>query len=364
MTRLRVGLIGANPDRGWSAATHLPALAASDRTELVAVCTTNIASAEAAKERFGASHAYTDARALAEHDDLDLVVVSVRAPKHAECARIAIAAGKNVLCEWPLGRSVAEAEALLEAVEACGVRHFVALQGHASPAARHAQALIRSGYLGDLLSVTMAGAHAPWGAIAPADQAYLVDEANGVTAATILGGHSIDMLCALAGEFVMVAGMTANRRPRVARDDGAPLDKTSPDQLLFTGELAGSAVASVHIQGGAHDTGGFTLDLRGTEGTLRLSTPYVPEILPPTLLGTQTYGGSLAAIAIPSACRTAPASLGEGPAVNIAQLYDAIADDIATGSRTAPDFAHAVRRRRLIDAIALSGREGRRVSLN
>jgi predicted dehydrogenase len=60
-----------------------------------------------------------------ERLDVDVVYVAAPPLAHAQYVRAAIAAGKSVLCEKPLGIDVAESAALCEAVEASGVRHAV-----------------------------------------------------------------------------------------------------------------------------------------------------------------------------------------------------------------------------------------------
>src|SRR4051812_23646545 len=88
--RIGVGVIGANPDRGWAARAHLPSIAASREFALTAVATTRRDSAEAARRRFGARHAFTDPGALVAHPDVDLVVVTVKVPVHVELVTAAL----------------------------------------------------------------------------------------------------------------------------------------------------------------------------------------------------------------------------------------------------------------------------------
>jgi hypothetical protein len=54
----------------------------------------------------------------------------------------------------------------------------------------------------------------------------------------------------------------------------------------------------------------------------------------------------------------------EGPALNVAHLYRLIADDLATGGRSAPDFASALRTRALLDAIQRSAAGAERITLS
>jgi predicted dehydrogenase len=107
--RLRVGVIGANPDRGWASRTHLPAVASSKHVELVAVATTRLESASEAAKRFGARSAYADPRELIADPSVKAVTVAVKVPEHFELVRAALEAGKHVYSEWPLGTTTQEA---------------------------------------------------------------------------------------------------------------------------------------------------------------------------------------------------------------------------------------------------------------
>jgi predicted dehydrogenase len=57
--RIRVGIIGANPNRGWAAEGHIPALKSlADDFEINALSTSRRESADAAAKRFGVAAAY------------------------------------------------------------------------------------------------------------------------------------------------------------------------------------------------------------------------------------------------------------------------------------------------------------------
>jgi D-arabinose 1-dehydrogenase-like Zn-dependent alcohol dehydrogenase len=77
---------GRRPSRMMpgAASAHIPAIKASPDFVLTAVATTRAESARAARDRFGAQHAFTDAISLARHPDVDLVVVTVKVPAHVE----------------------------------------------------------------------------------------------------------------------------------------------------------------------------------------------------------------------------------------------------------------------------------------
>jgi hypothetical protein len=64
-TRIRVGIIGANPDRGWAAQAHIPALRSlADDFEITALSTTRHESAAAAAELFGVPAAFDNHQEL------------------------------------------------------------------------------------------------------------------------------------------------------------------------------------------------------------------------------------------------------------------------------------------------------------
>src|SRR6201991_4604906 len=149
MTRpLRVGVVGANPNRGWAKDSHIPALRSLENVELAAVATTSRASAEAAAAAFGVRAAYDDPRALIAASDIDIVSVCVRVPYHRDLVLAALAADKHVYCEWPLGRDRGEAAEMAAAAEARTVHVAIGLQAHMNPAARRAAELIAAGAIG------------------------------------------------------------------------------------------------------------------------------------------------------------------------------------------------------------------------
>jgi predicted dehydrogenase len=110
--RIRVGIIGANPDRGWAAQAHIPALTSlSDDFEITALSTSRRESADAASERFGVP-AFDNHQDLVNNPAVDVVAVTVKVPYHLELVTAALGAGKAVYCEWPLGNGLKEAETL------------------------------------------------------------------------------------------------------------------------------------------------------------------------------------------------------------------------------------------------------------
>src|SRR5204862_8027693 len=109
--RIRVGIIGANPDRGWAAQAHIPALRSlSDDFEITALSTTRRESADAASKLFGVPIAFDNHQDLVSNPAVDVVAVTVKVPYHLELATAAREAGKAAYCVWPLGNGLNQAE--------------------------------------------------------------------------------------------------------------------------------------------------------------------------------------------------------------------------------------------------------------
>src|SRR5262249_2427277 len=97
---------------------------------------------------WGYESAEPDWRAVVERKDIDLVDIASPNDTHADIAIAAARAGKMVLCEKPLGRNAAEAEAMVAAVERAGVAHMVWDNDPRVPARPLLKAVIDRGRLG------------------------------------------------------------------------------------------------------------------------------------------------------------------------------------------------------------------------
>lgn len=348
---IRVGVVGAG---GWADASHLPALASLEAFEVTAVATTNQASADRAARTHGVRHAFADARELAAHRDVDLVVVSVKTPGHAAVIRAALQAGKHVVSEWPLGVDADEARELAEAAASAGVAHAVVLQGHHSPSARFAADLVAEGRIGTLETVALVAEGAPLGGgrIDPG-LVFGLDVSQGTNVLTVMAGHFLSVLDRVAGPLCEVSA----RLPRVhdhVRVIGTErtVPNTTPSHVLLHGRLAGGGTASVAVHGGNGPVrDAFLLKLVGSEATLTAS---------PSQPGTFIHWGDWEiriaddVLTVPDAYRTVPDSVRSGPPANIAALYQEVAQAIAENRQPEPGFETALRHHRLLAAIERS----------
>jgi predicted dehydrogenase len=362
--KIRVGIIGANPDRGWAATAHIPALKHLSDYELTAVSTSKPESARRAAQLFGAPLAFADHETLVNHPDIDLVVITVKVPAHHLLATAALRAGKHVFCEWPLGRTVAEAEELAALARASGVHAVVGLQARVNPGVRQLRQLIAAKFVGRVLSTSVVASGGAWGATSDAANAYTNDLDSGATMLRIPMGHFLEGVGTALGEFCEVSALTAVIQPETAIiETGLRMQKTAPDQVVISGVLGDRAhpvIASIHYRGGMSSGTNFQWEINGTEGDIlvRGATGHL-QFAPLTLFGAR-HREALAEIPINDEFRWAPATVPAGPAYNVAQAYVWLAEDIRTGGNRLATFEDALWRHRVIENIELAARTGRR----
>ncbi len=152
--QLRIGLIGG----GFMGRTHsnaynrisnfFPSL--QYQPVLKAACSRNEAKVKAFAEQWGYESFETDWRNLIKLDDIDAVDICTPNDTHAEIAIAAAEAGKMVLCEKPLARSLAESQTMVDAVEKAGVANTVWYNYRRIPAVTLAKQIIASGKLGKI----------------------------------------------------------------------------------------------------------------------------------------------------------------------------------------------------------------------
>src|SRR5437016_1824325 len=215
---LGVGIIGVSPARGWAATAHIPALRALPNYEIRALSAHSAESARAAREAFGVSAVFSDHEQLVTQPDIDVVAVTVKVPHHRELLSAALAAGKAVYCEWPLGRDLDDARAMAAHAAEQRVRTVVGLQARQAPAIEHVQKLLSDGYVGEVLSTTMVWLSVAGGSVVQPN-AYMLDKTNGANLLTIAVGHSLDTLNHVLGEFTDLSAVSDLRRPLITIEE-------------------------------------------------------------------------------------------------------------------------------------------------
>ena len=351
---IRVGIVGANAERGWARDAHLEALRALPQYTLAAVSARTQPLADAAAKHFGAQRAFGNSLALVRDPDVDLVAVTVKVPEHRGVVLAALEAGKHVYCEWPLGVDLGDAREMAAAVGPAS-HAVIGLQGLSAPAIRQAAQLVREGAIGAPRVLRVFATAAAWGETAAPHYAYLQDKQNGATLEAIGGGHTLAAIEALVGRYVEVDARNSILRPKVpVAGTDEMVDRTCADHMLVLGAHESGCVSTLEVVGGT-STRPALFEVQGSEGWLRVvgTVPGTYQI-PRLALEASVPTPPLPEPAVPQL---------SGPPVNVAEAYARFAEQLRTGDRTLPDFGEAVRLTGLLDAIDTASADGRRQRL-
>lgn len=218
----------------------------------------------------------------------------------------------------------------------------------------HARELITSGRIGRVLSTRQYSGTIAFGRKIEAASLYQEEATNGTTLVTIHGGHALDVAIAILGEIAEIATLATTQYPEIETGEhGERRSRSISDHLLVQWRLRSGSALSVEVAGGRPpDDVAFRLEVVGENGTL-------------TLDGDVPRGFQSGRIRL--SLNGEPQSLDEGEgaslpdvAVNVAGVYAALRDDIASGTFSVPDFDHAVHLTQLISDVTTASETGAR----
>jgi predicted dehydrogenase len=350
---IQVGIVGASAQKSWAHVSHVPAINGLSGLTLAAVATRNEQSARKSAEAFGANRWFSDPLAMINHDQIDVITISVKVPAHRELVLAALNAGKAVYCEAPLGRTVAEAEEMANAV---GSLHTaIGLQGRLNPAVRRAAQLLSSGKIGRPLNARIVSTNIGFGPELPSSYDYFNKTSSGANLLTINAGHTLDLVEAVLGPIIEIDARTEILWPAVKlTDTGEESLRETADHVAVLGKTQSGAVFTADIYGGVapQDTRS-SFEIRGSEAWLSLTSdhPYSFQAGDLTLKSN-----------IPFVTPDEPAVSGGfmGAAINVGEVYAHLVRDVREGTYTTPGFDHALHNARLIEAIRRAAERGER----
>src|SRR5690606_23497714 len=207
MAKIGIGLIGT----GFMGKAHALAyrtaravLGDVPEARLALLCDTPADKAEQMADQFGFARATADWRELVAAPEVDIVAITTPNRLHREMALAAIAAGKHVHCEKPMGLTLEEAAEMEKAARRAGVKTLVGYNYIHNPAFTHARRLIAGGAIGRLVHFRgwvdedyQADPSLPWTWRARLSEA-------GLGALGDMGCHLVSMAYGLAGPIESV----------------------------------------------------------------------------------------------------------------------------------------------------------------
>jgi len=265
---MKIGIVGAS----FARAAYLPALRHVDDTEVVAIASSRLESAQSAASEFGVGAAYDDWQAMLDKHQCDLVLIATPTDLHAPITLAALDRGAHVLCEKPTAMDATEAKTMLDKAEALGRVHMIDHELRFNPNRTRIAELIASGELGDIRHVNIANIGASWANPASrpkGDWWSLAEHGGGRLGAN--GSHQVDMLRWWLGPVRSVVGQALTVLPeRLDKKTGEAWTATADDLAYFTMEMESGALAQVFMSGVAANNIGNLTQVFGSKGTVVL----------------------------------------------------------------------------------------------
>lgn len=217
---------------------------------------------------------YTDYPDLLADPAVDIVYIALHNAAHREWAEAALAAGKHVLCEKPLGLSATGVDSMIRSARAADRLLVEAAWNRWHPRTQEMESLVGSGAIGQTVHVT-----SRFHGLAPAAGNYRLDSALGGGALYDVGYYAISATLAAFGW----------QTPRVERVRHQRWTPTSADSSLSM-TLAFPCGGTADIECSLTGTLAEEFTVRGTDGAISLSSPAFTAGVQPSRLDITKEG--------------------------------------------------------------------------
>lgn len=259
---------------------------------------------EAATSSFGFEESTDDWRAVVDHPDVDVVVVTAPNMMHVDVCVAAAEAGKHVFCEKPVGGTPEQTATVEKATRDAGVITGVGYNYRFAPLVQYAKKLIDEGALGEITNYrgrffSMYGAD-PMGLLSWRFQ----HEHAGYGVSTDILSHSVDLALHLVGPIDKVMGtghtyITDRPLPKPGGthyDRGAPGDPTGPVEnedyfgamVVFGNGARGTFETSRAIMGPESQN---AFEVYGTKGSIMWNFEKMNELQVYLVDDSKTHNG-------------------------------------------------------------------------
>lgn len=242
--------------------------------------------ADEARIRFGFDESSSDWRSVVNRSDIDVVDICTPNNVHAEIAIAAAKAGKHIICEKPLARTVEEARAMRDAVKAAGVTHMVAFNYRRTPAVALARKYIEDGRIGRILNFR--GTYLQdWSADPDSPLSWRFQKKiAGSGSVGDIATHVVDLAHYLVGPIAEVIALTKTYNKTRPLQQGG-IDKLGAaeksaeaergevdvdDELVSMLKFESGAIGSLEATRNAYGRNNFiTLEIHGTKGSIHFN---------------------------------------------------------------------------------------------
>ena len=331
---------------------HLPALQKIPFVEVAGICSRRAERSLVVASRFGVRKTSTDYREFVRDPDIDAVVIASPPGLHHAMVFAAIEAGKHVLCEKPLARTLAESRDLVRQAEQARVVAMVNHEFRFEPARVYTKQLIDMGYLGEPHSATVAVYRSTLNDPHGVAWDWLMDESKGGGMLRAAGSHYLDALRWWLGDVKAVSGTTSTMiRQRRFADSHEMGSVSADDNFAVLLKFVSGAMATVTYSSTAAFEAGEQIILSGSDGLLMMTGDR-------KLYGAKR-GGGLEEKGIPTHL-TDEVSPSDHPLAGPTELLLRVwIGAIRTGEVQSPSFRDGMKVQELMDGAVRSSQLGR-----
>lgn len=250
---IRIGIIGA----GNFSSRHIEAIQQLRTLEIKTICRRDASSLAKLADKYKLV-GEKDYRKLINNKEIDAVLIATPHHLHTQIAIEAARAGKHVLLEKPMASTYADCKAINDACDQSGVKLMIGQVSQFSPGFKAARKCIASGEIGEIQMVKASsisfwkhGDRKDWHLKKISGGGYLLTVAI----------HQLDALCALVPSDVtsVFAYMTNGFHGDEVDDGGVIILRFKNGQM-----------ASLHYSGFKDGVKEISIDVNGSEGSLRL----------------------------------------------------------------------------------------------
>ena len=205
MPKVRLAVIGAG---AFAETCHVPGLQSHPQAEVVALCGRDRSRTQAVARRLGVPEISLDYKEVCARNDIDAVTIATPNVAHAAQAKAALACGKHVFCEKPLGMNALEATEMLQAAEGSHLIHQIAFTYRYLYGVQELKRRLQRGDIGEPYHVRVQ--YASWDGVRPDSQIGFREKlvCAGAGVPYDVGSHLFDLVGFVLGPIEAVAGST------------------------------------------------------------------------------------------------------------------------------------------------------------
>ncbi len=331
---MRIGLIGA----GWVAVNrHLPALQTIPEADLKLIWSRNRDKARDVAGRFGVGAIADRWQEVIHSSEVDAVIIATPPVLHLPATAEALEAGKHVLCQARMARNLDEARNMAVAAQASGL---VTALYPPLPGLKGDRVMIRllheEGFVGQIREVRITGMSVDTDP--ESYRSYRWDpQVSGINTMTL--GMWNEVANRWLGPAVRVAALARSHRHGGSEPMGVP------DSVAVAAQLECGATASYHFSNWAAGSPGSRIEIYGDRGAI------VYRLFAEEIQGLSGSDAEFKPIPIP------------GAEQRVQDTDSQFIRAILEGTPVEPSFQEGLLYMQFLEAVAISLKTGRSVSL-